>query len=1011
MADLNELQNDMNKITLTVEGEDFDSFLYCNIESTDLVVIVDSSTISRTDDDLGRVVIATKDVSVGTRIIRERPVLVYKHGAWLELVSAFVALDQESKNGVLNMFHPPPKLSIMPEAYLIASQLSLDPMLVQKLILISKFNAHQYHGYDQERFSEVVSFSPSSAGKLALFLFSSKVAHSCNPNVTYSSRTSDGKLEYRVIRPVNTGDMITFSYIDELLETPTHIRRTTLIKSKEFLCRCPRCKGPDFSRAISCNTCRSSGVKEALPVGLVVVVGELDRVGELRIAAMENEIKQNLDDWDYRMTTNLSSCFPVQFEKVVRTSSELHPHHYLTLQAMKMYVRLCASQAVQMENLSKLGYPRSTVASIHRKFGSPDRLRSDAARMGISIIEKLECIAVGCNGPESSGERCTKQHAPVQDASQHAFHVAQDMMQCSSSVWPANGPNTVHRYIPAFRLQYGKEDEDVVEIELRIPSPKDKEGNHTSPIKKKPLLIPSSQSHPSHSNSNQNPNNYYDHPVGECAINLFGLPRSFKYYVLPSLIKNIIQINNRYQCDYYIHYFNVTIEQSGAGASANTSSNSSSRGGNNGGIITPNDVLLLHDAVLQVSSAASSASASIKNGNIQQQQPQPQEQIIKFVSDTDHDFEIERKTYINEIVYNINNDRGDRGSDDRVNQNKNSSSSQKNPYHIHEKSFTDRTLINILKMWHSQDKVWNLMDANKANKNNNANNNANNNSKKKKQYNRVAMLRLDVIYTTPIDIYYVPYDPIPIDYNDDYLKGLRKIRGTQKKDIQYFYDYYNNNMNCVLPGFKSFPVNDRYFVGPYQATKIWAKDRFSRAKSHVLNVLPALEQQRLIEQIGSQQEKQQSPVEKQEGDEATTTAIMKMTDYGLHDEKFVAYTILPAIRRELSNSQLQLQLQLQSQSQLKNTSSSSSIIQSNQNQIQSQNDFIHVDRELYFVRVRADGSIWLKDKPGYGRVKTTVLESVLNRSCAGSKPYEVYDDILGDKSPGKWQIKCPPLAS
>ncbi|OEU17854.1 hypothetical protein FRACYDRAFT_238282 [Fragilariopsis cylindrus CCMP1102] len=943
MIDLNELQNDMDKITLNEEGENLDLFLYCNVESTDLVAIVDSST-SRTDDDLGRVVIATKDVSVGTTIIREKPVLVYKHGAWLEMVSAFVNLDEESKDGVLNMFHPPPKLSVMPEEKLVARQLSIDPTLVQKLILISNFNSHQYFGCDQERFNEVVSFSPSSAGKSALFLFSSKVAHSCNPNVIYSSRTSDGKLEYRVIRPINTGDMIRFSYIDELLETPTHIRRITLIKTKQFICRCSRCMGPDFSRAISCNKCRSGGVvfctdnKGGSPSWSCSGCGELDSTEKQRIAAMENEIKQNLDFWDYKMTTNLSNCLPGEFEKtVIRISSELHPHHYLTLRSMKMHICLCASQAVQMGNISNSSYPRSTVASIHRRFGTPDRHRSDAARMGISIIEKFECIAASCNGPELSGERCTQQHAPVQDASQLAFHVAQDMIQCSSSVWPANGPNTVHRYIPAFRLQYGKEDEDVVEIELRIPSPKDKEGNHTSPIKKKPLLISSET-------------NYDDHPVGECAINLFGLPRSFKYYVLPSLIKNVITINQKYQCDYYIHYFNVTIEQSG-GVTTTTGDSNSSRGGNNGGIITPNDVLLLHDAVLQVSSAALASSASIKNGNKQEEQQQP-EQIIKFVCDTDQDFEIERKTYINEIVYN-NNDGSDRGSgSDRVNQNNNSSSQNKtNPYHIHEKSFTDRTLINILKMWHSQDKVWNLMDANS-----NANSNDNKTKKtKKKHYNRVAMLRLDVIYTTPIDIYYVPYDPIPEDYNDEYLKGLRKIRGKQKKDIQYFYDYYNNSMNCVLPGFKSFPVNDRYFVGPYQATKIWAKDRFSRAKDHVLNTLPALEQQRQMELEvdveAKSQEIQQSPVEKQEGDEATTTA-MKMTDY------------------ELSQSQ--------------NTSSTS---------IQNQH-LIHVDRELYFVRVRADGSIWLKDKPGYGRVKTTVLESVLNRSCAGSKPYEVYDEIL-----------------
>jgi hypothetical protein len=496
MIDLNELQNDMNKITLAKDGEDFDdSFLYCNIESTDLVAIVESST-SRTDDDLGRVVIATKDVSVGTTIIRERPVLVYKHEAWLEMVTAFVALDEESKNGILDMFHPPPKLSIMTQANLVAGQLSLDPTLVQKLILISNFNAHQYYGCDQERFREGSSFSPSSAGKSALFLFGSKVAHSCNPNVTYSSRTSDGKLEYKVIRPINTGDMITFSYITELLETPTHIRRIRLVETKAFLCRCPRCMGPDFSRAVSCSKCRNSDVvlctdpKGGSPSWSCSGCGEIDCVEKQRIDTLENKIKQNLEDWDYQMMRNLSNCLPCEFEKkVVRTSSELHPHHYLTLRSMKMHVRLCASQAVQMENFSKSRYPQSMVASIHRRFGTPDRHRSDAARMGISLVEKLECIAVGCNGPESTG-RCTKQHAPVQDACQLAFHAAQDMMQCSSSVWPANGPGTVHRYIPAMRLQFGKEDEDVANIERRIPNPNDKQGNHTSPIKKKPISIP-----------------------------------------------------------------------------------------------------------------------------------------------------------------------------------------------------------------------------------------------------------------------------------------------------------------------------------------------------------------------------------------------------------------------------------------------------------------------------------------------------------------------------------------
>jgi len=41
---------------------------------------------------------------------------------------------------------------------------------------------------------------------------------------------------------------------------------------------------------------------------------------------------------------------------------------------------------------------------------------------------------------------------------------------------------------------------------------------------------------------------------GPCAINLYGLPRSFKSLVLPSLVQNVLIPNAAYHCDYYIHY-------------------------------------------------------------------------------------------------------------------------------------------------------------------------------------------------------------------------------------------------------------------------------------------------------------------------------------------------------------------------------------------------------------------------------------------------------------------------
>lgn len=402
-------------------------------------------------------------------------------------------------------------------------------------------------------------------------------------------------------------------------------------------------------------------------------------------------------------------------------------------------------------------------------------------------------------------------------------------------------------------------------------------------------------------------------PTGECAINLYGLPRSFKHHVLPSLLRNVVNKNKRYHCDYFVHFFNVQeeetkaktyVDENGETVSNTKRSSTYDRAGNNGGAVHPKDVYLLEEAV---------RSTYKDTGYIP---------TIRFLSDTDTDFETQRKDYIAEIVHN---------------------KQDVNPYFVKSPSFTDRALLNILKMWHSQDRVWNLMD---------------NSTSDSKKYKRVAMLRLDVIYTYPIDIYMVPKEM------DAFAQGLahaaRRDIGSDGKEVEYFFDYEDRERDyAVIPGFKAYPVNDRYFAGSFEATKIWAKDRFARAKEHVTNVLPVLEYAR----IESKKHHEKDP---------NIFLNTKMTDYGLHDEIFVGHTILPAIK-ELAHPPVD----------------------------------IIVDRELYFVRVRADGAILLKDKPGKGQVQKVSLESALGRKCTGKK-FEVIDKILGDRSPSRWQIYCPP---
>ena len=62
-------------------------------------------------------------------------------------------------------------------------------------------------------------------------------------------------MEYKAIRKIKAGDMITFPYTGDLWETPTNVRREQLEETKSFFCKCERCVGPDLLRLIKCRSC------------------------------------------------------------------------------------------------------------------------------------------------------------------------------------------------------------------------------------------------------------------------------------------------------------------------------------------------------------------------------------------------------------------------------------------------------------------------------------------------------------------------------------------------------------------------------------------------------------------------------------------------------------------------------------------------------------------------------------------------------------------------------------
>jgi hypothetical protein len=309
----------------------------------------------------------------------------------------------------------------------------------------------------------------------------------------------------------------------------------------------------------------------------------------------------------------------------------------------------------------------------------------------------------------------------------------------------------------------------------------------------------------------------------------------------------VMEVNKNYNCDYYVHVYNKSFEEPGRSGT--------------GGPINPEDVYLLEDALQMV-----------YNGYRKSKMP-----TLDIVFETEEDFQRIRSNELKAMT-----EGWPRG---------------KNPY-----AFFDRdTFHNILKMWHGQERVWELMEDGWRRKNQNCSVCCNS----VHHYTRVVMLRLDVVYVTPIDVWKVRFD---CDLNTFEGNRCPDVNNSDKKSFEkdlYFID--SGNKYAVIPGFSAFPVNDRMIYGPYDAVKVWASQRFQRAHSHVLET-------HMVNPINNQS--------------VIIIPPRGPKGKGLHDETFVSESLLPAIKQEYGIN-------------------------------------VHVDPRIWFKRVRADGSIWILDAPQF----------------------------------------------
>ena len=246
-----------------------------------------------------------------------------------------------------------------------------------------------------------------------------------------------------------------------------------------------------------------------------------------------------------------------------------------------------------------------------------------------------------------------------------------------------------------------------------------------------------------------------------CALCFFGLPRAYRNMALPSIIQNILVPNARHNCDVFVHYYNQTEEASGRL--------------NSGGTINPEDVLLLANATRAVSQLYHHHHHYGKDHRVPH---------ISFAVDTDAQFKEKRATEL-ALIHNTLDVNGVQVY-----------------FPWRHRSWTNTSLDNVVRQWHSIESAFNLMVAeSEANTNNNM------------KYSRVGMFRSDCMYLTPIDIAMV--------------SGSNKS-GNNTNGNNNIVDY--NNQNMVIAAFAQHPVNDRMIYSPFQGVKIWAKKRFKLIK-------------------------------------------------------------------------------------------------------------------------------------------------------------------------------------
>jgi len=182
----------------------------------------------------GRGLVAATDLSVGTVLITEQPLMVAKPltsgGSMDEIIAAFEKLSNEEKEKVLCLHDP--GINHVSMLKLLTSK-STYTEADEKILRIFFGNS-----------IDLCSHEEMNVNKSGLYPTISLINHSCVPNVVWSWLLADRSRrvkQVKVIREIKEGEEILASYCHYIDIFPTKAERRRLLMNWNFNCQCKLC--------------------------------------------------------------------------------------------------------------------------------------------------------------------------------------------------------------------------------------------------------------------------------------------------------------------------------------------------------------------------------------------------------------------------------------------------------------------------------------------------------------------------------------------------------------------------------------------------------------------------------------------------------------------------------------------------------------------------------------------------------------------------------------------------